>query len=99
MGEDVLDLARRAPDPFVRYLAGGTLLALIGFTVGSLGPSSSVGFAPMWVMYGLGLAVVSRARLAAADAKLPVAPDDARDRAAPESAPGTGSDAAPETRA
>jgi hypothetical protein len=28
-----------------------------------------VGFAPMWVMYGLGLAVVSRARLAAAEAR------------------------------
>jgi teichuronic acid biosynthesis protein TuaE len=60
-------IARRSPDPFVRYLAGGTLLALIGFTIGSLGPSSSVGFAPMWVLYGLGLAVVSRARLANTD--------------------------------
>jgi teichuronic acid biosynthesis protein TuaE len=67
-------IARRGPDPFVRYLAGGTLLALIGFTIGSLGPSSSVGFAPMWVLYGLGLAVVSRARLAAADgASIPAA--------------------------
>jgi O-Antigen ligase len=59
-------VARRDPDPFVRYLASGTVLALVGFTVGALGPSSSVNFAPMWILYGLGLAVVSRARLAAA---------------------------------
>jgi len=94
-------IARRGPDAFVRYLAGGTLLALIGFTVGSLGPSSSVGFAPMWVMYGLGLAVVSRARLRAADARGPAAATSARNPAAAE---GTGltavaADARPETRA
>ncbi len=58
-------VARRDPDPFVRYLASGTVLALLGFTIGALGPSSSVSFAPMWVVYGLGLAVVSRSRLAA----------------------------------
>jgi teichuronic acid biosynthesis protein TuaE len=57
-------VARRDPDPYLRYLASGTFLALIGFSIGALGPSSSVGFAPMWVLYGLGLAVVSRARLA-----------------------------------
>lgn len=58
-------IARRDPDPFVRYLASGTVLALLGFTIGAVGPSSSVGFAPMWILYGLGLAVVSRARLGA----------------------------------
>jgi Sec-independent protein secretion pathway component TatC len=57
-------LARSDPDPFVRYLAGGVALALIGFTIGALGPSSSMSFAPMWVLYGLGLAVLSWARLA-----------------------------------
>lgn len=57
--------ARRHADPLVRYLAGGTALALLGFIVGALGPSSSVSFAPMWIMYGLGLAVISRARLSA----------------------------------
>jgi O-antigen ligase len=60
-------IARRNPDPLLCYLAGGTFLALIGFTVGALGPSSSSGFAPLWILYGLGLAVVSRARLAAAE--------------------------------
>jgi len=58
-------VARRDPDPLLRFLAGGTALALVGFVVGAVGPSSSVSFAPMWILYGLGLAVVSRARLAA----------------------------------
>ena len=58
-------VARRDPDPFTRYLACGTWLALLGFTIGAVGPSSSVSFAPMWILYGLGLAVVSRSRLAA----------------------------------
>ncbi len=66
-------IARHDPDLFTRYLASGTWLALLGFTIGAVGPSSSVSFAPMWILYGLGLAVVSRARLAAksrADASL-----------------------------
>lgn len=58
-------VARSDPDPLTRYLACGTWLALLGWTIGSVGPSSSVGFAPMWILYGLGLAVVSRSRLAA----------------------------------
>ncbi len=58
-------IARHDPDRLTRYLACGTWLALLGWTIGSVGPSSSVSFAPMWILYGLGLAVVSRARLAA----------------------------------
>ena len=34
------------PDPLTRYLASGTWLALLGWTIGSVGPSSSVSFAP-----------------------------------------------------
>jgi len=55
-------LLRRAQthgDPFVRYLASGTFAALVGFTVGALGPSSSLGFTPMWTLFGLGLAVLA----------------------------------------
>ena len=61
-------IARHDPDRLTRYLACGTWLALLGFTIGALGPSSSVSFAPMWILYGLGLAVVSRSRLAAGGA-------------------------------
>jgi len=60
-------IARHDPDRLTRYLACGTWLALLGWTVGSVGPSSSVSFAPMWIMYGLALAVVSRSRLAASE--------------------------------
>ena len=47
-------IARHDPDPLTRYLACGTWLALLGWTIGSVGPSSSVSFAPMWILYGLG---------------------------------------------
>ncbi len=84
----LLPIARHDPDSLVRYLAGGTALALIGFIVGALGPSSSFDFAPMYVLYGLGLAVISRARLAARarqDALMP-APGGAAAAAAREAA-------------
>jgi teichuronic acid biosynthesis protein TuaE len=63
-------IARHDPDRLNRYLASGTWLALLGWTIGSVGPSSSVSFAPMWILYGLALAVVSRARLAARERAL-----------------------------
>ena len=63
-------IARRDPDAFTRYLASGAVLALLGWTIGAVGPSSSVSFAPVWILYGLGLAVISRSRLAAAEAAL-----------------------------
>jgi len=63
-------IARRDPDAFTRYLASGAVLALLGWTIGAVGPSSSVSFAPVWVLYGLGLAVISRSRLAAVEAAL-----------------------------
>lgn len=58
-------VARSDPDPFVRYLASGCVLALIGLVIGVLGPSSVMSFTPLWALYGLGLAVVSWARIAA----------------------------------
>jgi hypothetical protein len=76
-------IARGDPDQLTRYLASGTVLALLGWIVGAVGPSSSVSFAPVWILYGLGLAVVSRARLAAAERQdvarlLPAAPTTTR---------------------
>jgi len=56
------ELLRRAQthgDPFVRYLASGAFAALVGFTVGALGPSSALSFTPMWTLFGLGLAVLA----------------------------------------
>ena len=37
------------------------LVALIGYAVGCLGPSTAIGFAPMWILFGLALAVIVRA--------------------------------------
>ena len=66
-------IAKSDPDPFVRYLASGCALALVGLVIGALGPSSVVSFAPMWALYGLGLAVVSWARIAEARRAAPAA--------------------------
>jgi teichuronic acid biosynthesis protein TuaE len=76
-------IARHDPDPLTRYLACGTWLALLGWTIGSVGPSSSVSFAPLWIMYGLALAVVSRSRLAARERAKEVAADAAGPAGAP----------------
>jgi O-antigen ligase len=43
------------------WLAAGTFTALVGWIVGAFGPSTAVSFAPMWVLFGLGLAVAIRA--------------------------------------
>ena len=67
-------IARRNADRLLRYLAASVMLALVGFLIGALGPSSSISFAPLWVLWGVGMAVVSRAALAARDAELPPAP-------------------------
>ncbi len=55
----LLGRARHAHDPFVRYLAGGVVAALAGFVIGALGPSSSLSFAPMWTLFGLGIAILA----------------------------------------
>jgi len=81
-------LLRRAQthrDPLVRYLASGAFAALVGFTVGALGPSSSLSFAPMWTLFGLGLAVLA---LPADD----TATDGAPPRAGTASTKGAGAD-------
>jgi teichuronic acid biosynthesis protein TuaE len=57
-----LRAARRATDPLVRWLGLSGALALVGFTVGSLGPSSVIHFAPMWITFGLGMLTLVMAR-------------------------------------
>jgi len=47
--------ARRSEDPLVRYLALSGALALIGWIVGSIGPSTAIHFAPMWIVFGLSM--------------------------------------------
>ena len=60
-----LRAARRAVDPLVQYLCLSGTAAMVGFVVGSLGPSTMIAFSPMWVMFGLSMtaiAVAERAR-------------------------------------
>ncbi len=54
--------ARRTQDRFVRYLSLAGALALIGWILGSIGPSTAIHFAPMWIVFGLsmGALVLSR---------------------------------------
>ena len=54
-------VAARAGDRFVRLVAAATGISLIGYAVGSLGPSTVVSFTPMWILFGLALAVARRA--------------------------------------
>ncbi len=54
--------SRRTQDPFVRYMCLAGALSLIGWIIGSVGPSTAIHFAPMWIMFGLGMgALVPRA--------------------------------------
>jgi teichuronic acid biosynthesis protein TuaE len=54
----VVRAARRLRSGSARWLAASTLVALVGYVLGAFGPSTAVSFAPMWVLCGLGLAVV-----------------------------------------
>jgi O-antigen ligase len=86
----LLRRALRDGDTLVRYLASGAFAALVGFTVGALGPSSSLSFTPMWTLYGLGRAVLA---LPAGDAADKVLPDAAGALPAAAEAPDPGAGA------
>ncbi len=51
---------RRARGRADAWLAAATFAALVGWIMGAFGPSTAVSFAPMWVLFGLGLAVAVR---------------------------------------
>lgn len=54
--------AARSRERFTRVLAAATGVALVGYVIGSLGPSTVVSFAPMWILFGLAVAVARRVR-------------------------------------
>jgi len=56
--------ARRTDDPLVRYLSLAGALALVGWIIGSIGPSTAIHFAPMWIVFGLGMGALVLARTA-----------------------------------
>ncbi len=53
---------RRTADPLVRYMTLAGALALTGWIVGSLGPSTAIHYAPMWVVFGLGMGALVLSR-------------------------------------
>jgi teichuronic acid biosynthesis protein TuaE len=55
-------IGRDSGDPLLRYLGTATGIAVAGYVIGCWGPSSVFDFPPMWVLFGLGLAVVLRAQ-------------------------------------
>ncbi len=55
-------VARRTGDRLLRYLSLATGVALAGFSVAIIGPSTAVQFPPMAILFGLAVAVVLRAR-------------------------------------
>ncbi|GAA5346582.1 O-antigen ligase family protein [Planifilum fimeticola] len=44
--------------PLVRWGAHSSMLALIGYLFGGMVPSTAIHFTPMWIVYGIALAVV-----------------------------------------
>jgi O-antigen ligase len=53
--------ARRGTSRLVRYTGTAGTLALTGWVVGSLGPSTAIHFAPMWITFGLAMATLALA--------------------------------------
>lgn len=51
--------ATRSGDGLLAFTATALFAALIGYTLGALAPSSAIHFTPMWIHFGLGLAVIN----------------------------------------
>lgn len=60
-------MARRTRDPFVRYMSLAGALALVGWIMGSVGPSTAIHYAPMWIAFGLGMGALVLGRRRAAE--------------------------------
>lgn len=46
-------------DPFIRWGAVSSISSLIGYFMGGIAPSTAIHFTPMWISFGLGLAIIS----------------------------------------
>ncbi len=55
----LFQVAVKAESDLLAYSATSLFAALIGYTFGGLAPSSAVHFTPMWIHFGLSLAVVN----------------------------------------
>ncbi|MGX9707146.1 O-antigen ligase family protein [Laceyella tengchongensis] len=55
--------------PMLRWAAYSTMAALTGYFFGGMAPSSAIHFTPMWITYGLGLAVIALGEAKKAETK------------------------------
>jgi teichuronic acid biosynthesis protein TuaE len=62
-------VATRTDDALMALVAVALFAALVGYTLGSLSPSSAIHFTPMWIHFGLSMAVVNLRRKHEADAR------------------------------
>ncbi|MGZ4199537.1 MAG: O-antigen ligase family protein, partial [Thermoleophilia bacterium] len=71
-------VARYARDALLRYLGTATAIALAGFSVAIVGPSTAIKFPPMAILFGLALAVLIRAQREEREAPAGLAPAGGR---------------------
>jgi teichuronic acid biosynthesis protein TuaE len=62
-------IAVRTRRQLLAFTATSLFAALMGYVFGSLSPSSAIHFAPMWIHFGLSLAVINMERTYKADAQ------------------------------
>jgi hypothetical protein len=55
-------VALHGSQPLTRYCAAASALALLGFAIGSFGPSTMINFLPLGLLYGVCVAVWSAPR-------------------------------------
>jgi teichuronic acid biosynthesis protein TuaE len=63
----LLRVATNTQDGLTALVATSLFAALVGYTLGSLSPSSAIHFTPMWIHFGLSLAVINLHRSRRAD--------------------------------
>lgn len=66
---NLLRIAVRARDRILGYAGASLFAALVGYSFGALAPSSAIHFTPMWIHFGLGLAVINLYRRQVSDAQ------------------------------
>ncbi len=62
-------VAVRTERRFLAFVAASLFAALMGYVFGSLSPSSAIHFTPMWIHFGLSLAVINMQRTPRTDAQ------------------------------
>lgn len=60
---ELFSIANRAQDPRLIYLAKATSLGLAGFLIGAISASTVIYFFPMWLLFGVSIAVVNCGRM------------------------------------